>query len=105
VRILVNPVAQFLLAAAVVLVLVALATGQLSSAVARDEAVADARVTTELLARSVAEPAVPRGLVHGKAAAIDRFDRTVQRRLLVGDVERVKSGTPRVASSTPTRVR
>ena len=89
-RILMNPVAQFLLAGAVVLVLVVLATGQLSSAAARDEAIADARATTELLARSVAEPAIPRGLVHGKAAAIDRFDRTARSRLLVGDVQRIK---------------
>jgi two-component system NarL family sensor kinase len=90
VRILMNPVAQFLLAGAVLLVVVALATGQLSSAAARDEAIADARATTELLARSVAEPAIPRGLVHGKAAAIDRFDRTARSRLLVGDVQRIK---------------
>ncbi len=89
-RILTNPVAQFLLAGAVLLVVVALATGQLSSAAARDEAVADARATTELLARSVAEPAIPRGLVDGQAAAIDRFDRTVLRRLRVDDVHRIK---------------
>lgn len=89
-RILTNPVAQFLLAGAVLLVVVAFATGQLSSAAARDEAVADARATTELLARSVAEPAIPRGLVDGQAAAIDRFDRTVLRRLRVDDVHRIK---------------
>ncbi len=51
---------------------------------------ADARVTTELLARSVAEPAIPDGLVRGDPGAIDRFDRHVLSRLLVGDVRRIK---------------
>ena len=40
---------------------------QLSRHAADDEAIADARATTELLARSVAEPAIPRGLVAGDA--------------------------------------
>ena len=35
----------------------------------------DAVATTELLARSVAEPAIPRGLVDGDPGALDRFDR------------------------------
>jgi signal transduction histidine kinase len=52
--------------------------------------VADARITTELLAHSVAEPAVPPGLVDGDPGAIDRFDRDVLDRLLVGDVRRIK---------------
>jgi signal transduction histidine kinase len=43
-----------------------------------------------VLARSVAQPAIPRGLVHGDAGAIDKLDRQVLDRLLVGDVRRVK---------------
>jgi hypothetical protein len=66
---------------------------------ARAEAVADARVTTELLAHSVAEPAVPEGLVDGDPGAIDRFDRRVLSRLLVGDARRVLSGIGAVARS------
>ena len=40
--------------------------------------------------RSVAQPAIPAGLVDGDAAAIDRLDRVALDRLLVGDVLRVK---------------
>jgi signal transduction histidine kinase len=66
------------------------ATGTFSQRAARSEAVADARVTTELLAHSVAEPEMPRGLIAGDAGAIDRFDRRVLSRLMVGDVRRIK---------------
>jgi signal transduction histidine kinase len=66
------------------------ATGIFSQRAARTEALADARDTTELLANSVAEPAMPRGLVDGDAGAIDRFDREVLDRLLVSDVRRIK---------------
>jgi two-component system NarL family sensor kinase len=85
-----NPVAQFLAAGLVVLVVVVVGTLQLSRRAAADEAINDARSTTELLARSVAEPAIPRGLVDADPGAVDRFDRTVLRRLLVGDVQRIK---------------
>jgi two-component system NarL family sensor kinase len=85
-----NPVAQFLAAGLVVLVVVVIGTLQLSRRAAADEALNDARATTELLGRSVAEPAIPRGLVDGDPGAVDRFDRAVLRRLLVGDVQRIK---------------
>ncbi len=85
-----NPVAQFLAAGLVVLVVVVIGTLQLSRRAAAEEALNDARTTTELLARSVAEPAIPRGLVDGDPGAVDRFDRTVLRRLIVGDVQRIK---------------
>ena len=57
---------------------------------AAQQASDDARQVTRVLARSVAEPAIPRGLVDGDAGAIDRFDREVLDRLLVGDVRRIK---------------
>jgi signal transduction histidine kinase len=66
------------------------ATGIFSERAARSEALADARGTTLLLAHSVAEPAMPKGLVTGDAGSIDRFDREVRDRLLVGDVRRIK---------------
>jgi two-component system, NarL family, sensor kinase len=85
-----NPVVQFLVAGLVVLVVVVLGTVQLSRKAADQEAIADARSTTRLLARSVAQPAIPRGLVSGDAGAVDRFDRSALSRLLVGDVKRIK---------------
>jgi len=60
------------------------------SEAADEEAVADARALTQVLGRSVAQPAIPAGLVTGDAAAIDRLDRTVLDRLLVADVRRIK---------------
>ncbi|MCF6379565.1 sensor histidine kinase [Nocardioides KLBMP 9356] len=82
--------AQFLAAGFVTLVVVVLVTGALSRQAADEEAVADARAITQVLGRSVAQPAIPEGLVSGDAAAIDRLDRTVLDRLLVGDVRRIK---------------
>ena len=89
-RYLTNPVVQFLAAGFVVLVVVVLGSVQLSRQAADAEAISDARATTALLGRSVAEPALPRGLVTGDAGAVDRFDRTVLDRLLVGEVKRIK---------------
>src|SRR5262249_30564561 len=66
------------------------ATGIFSQRAARSEALAEARTTTELLAHSVAEPAMPKGLADGDPGAIDRFDREVLERLMVGDVRRIK---------------
>ena len=83
-----NPVVQFLAAGLLVLVVVVIGTVQLSSRAADEEALNDAQATTELLARSVAQPAIPRGLAAGNSGAVDRFDRTVLRRLLVGEVRR-----------------
>ena len=89
-RLLRSPLAQFLLAGGVVVVAVFVATGRLSGSAAAEEAIDDAIATTRLLARSVAEPELPRGLVDGDPAAIDRFDRAVLRWLLVDDVQRIK---------------
>jgi two-component system NarL family sensor kinase len=84
-----NPVAQFLAAGFVVLVVVVIGTVVLSRRAADEEAVADAQATTQLLGRSVAQPAIPRGLVNGDPGAIDRFDR-LRKRLKVGNVQRIK---------------
>lgn len=89
-RWLTNPVAQFLAAGLVTLVVVVVATSALSRSAADEEAIADARSLTWVLAQSVAQPEIPTGLVDGDAAAIDRLDRTALDRLLVGDVLRVK---------------
>ncbi len=76
--------------APITLVAVVLVTSALSRDAADEEAVADARSVTRVLGRSVAQPAIPGGLVTGQAAAIDRLDRTVLDRLLVDDVRRIK---------------
>jgi signal transduction histidine kinase len=85
-----HPVAQFLTVGLLTLGTLAWGTAVLADRAARAEATADARATTEVLARSVAEPALPRGLVTGDPGALDRFDQTVLDRLLVGDVLRIK---------------
>jgi signal transduction histidine kinase len=101
-----NPVVQFLAAVLTVLVVVAIGTVQLSRRAADDEAINDARSTTELLATSVVQPAIPRGLAAGRPGAVDRFDRTALRRLLVGDVLRIKIWTAdgRIVYSDETRL-
>jgi signal transduction histidine kinase len=90
VRVLRNPVAQFVLASLLLFGVIWWGTGRLSQTAARNEALNDARVTTELLAHSVAEPAIRQGMVDGDAGAIDRFDREVGERLLAPDVQRIK---------------
>ena len=89
-----SPVAQFLVAGVLTGVLIAVGTWVLSGRAASQEAINDARATTEILAHSVAEPAVPRGLADGEAGAVDRFDRQVAERLLVRDVLRIKIWAP-----------
>ena len=89
-RLITNPVVQFLAAGVLALVVIVIGTGRLSQQAANQEAVDESRAITQVLAQSVAEPAIPRGLVVGKAGAIDRLDRTVLKRLLVDDVQRIK---------------
>jgi signal transduction histidine kinase len=89
-RMVTSPVAQFLVAGLAVVAVTLVGTVWLSARAAAQEAVADARAMTEVLARSVAEPALPLGLVNGRAGAIDRFDRAALSRLLVDDVRRIK---------------
>ncbi len=85
-----SPLVQFVVASVLLFGLTWWATGIFSQRAARSEAVADARITTDVLANSVAEPAMPKGLVDGDPGAIDRFDREVLDRLIVGDVQRIK---------------
>ena len=101
-----NPVVLFLATGLLALLVIVLGTAELAEQAAAEEAVTDARETTELLAHSVAEPAVPRGLVTGDPAAIDRFDRRVLERLIVDDVDRVKIWTAdgRIVWSDETRL-
>jgi signal transduction histidine kinase len=94
VRFVKSPVVQFLAAGLLVLLAVVAVTVRLSSRAADAEAIADARGTTRLLGQSVAQPAMPLGLVDGDPGAVDRFDQRVRDRLLVGDVKRIKIWRP-----------
>ena len=82
--------AHFLAVGLLTLAVIGVGTGLLSGRAASEEALDEAQATTQVLGRSVAQPAIPRGLVAGDAGAIDRLDRTVLDRLMVGDVFRVK---------------
>lgn len=105
-RVLRNPVAQFLAAGFLMLVVLLVGTARLSGRAAAQEAIDDAVATTQLLAHSVAEPALPRGLVSGDSGAVDRLDRAVLRRLLVEDVARIKiwDATGRIVYSDKTQL-
>jgi signal transduction histidine kinase len=85
-----NPLVQFLAVVGVILVAAVAGTGVLGTHAADEEAVNDARAVTRVLAASVAQPGIPRGLVRLDPAAIDRLDRFVLARLLVDDVRRIK---------------
>ncbi len=85
-----NPLIQFLAVIVAMLAVVVVGTGVLSGHAAEEEAVNDARAVTKVLSGSVAQPSIPRGLVDGDPAAIDRLDRRVLSRLLVDDVRRIK---------------
>ncbi len=101
-----SPVAQFLAIGLLTAVVITLGTSILSGRAASQEALTDAQTTTQILGRSVAEPAIPPGLVAGDAGAIDRFDRAVLDRLLVGEVIRVKlwDADGRIVYSDETRL-
>ena len=90
VQLLRSPVVQFLAIGLLTCAVLLLGTEMLNDRAAEDEAITDAQATTEVLARSVAQPEVPRGLVDGDPGAVDRFDRLALERLLVRDVRRIK---------------
>lgn len=81
---------QFMAVGLLVFVTLALISNRLIDRAAEREAVDDARTSTEILAYSVVEPALTNKLPQGDAGAIDRFDRQVADRVLVGDVRRIK---------------
>jgi signal transduction histidine kinase len=72
-----NPVVQFLVASLLLFGVIWWGTGRLSQTAARNEALTDARVSTELLANSVAAPNISEKMADGDPGAIDRFKRAV----------------------------
>jgi len=89
-----SPVAQFLGIGLLLFVVLTVTSDRLTDRAAEQEALGDARATTYVLAHSVAEPSLREALVAGDPGAIDRFDRDVLDRLLVGDVRRIKIWAP-----------
>ena len=89
-RLLRHPATRFVMAGLVLVVGVVALTAAIADRAAQREAIVDARSTTWILAKGVAEPALTRGLADGDVGATDRFDRAVHDRLLFGDVRRVK---------------
>jgi signal transduction histidine kinase len=81
---------QFVVVGVVVAIALALITGVLGERLARDQAIDDARATTELMAETVIEPALSAGLLDTEAGDVDRLDRLVRSRVLGGNIVRVK---------------
>ena len=88
-----SPLARFLAIGAVTLIVLAIGTNILAGQAANREALAEVRSINEVLAASVASPVVTDGLVRAKPAAVDRFDRTVVRRLDVDLISRINLWT------------
>ncbi len=87
-----NPVTQFLLIGVLTVIGVAVGSNYLADDAALNEAIEETQRTTEVLASSVAEPALPDRLCSGEASdrgAVDRVDREILSFLLVNEVERV----------------
>lgn len=88
-RVLRSPVTQFLVIGVLTLVGIAFGSNYLADRAALDEAIEEARRTTEVLATSVAEPALPKKIIEGDQGAVDRIDREVVELLLVDQVRRL----------------
>ena len=75
-RVLRSPVTQFLVIGIVTVVGVAVGSNYLADRAALDEAIEEAQRTTEVLATSVAEPALPDRHRQGHRGVADRINRT-----------------------------
>ncbi|HYH33612.1 MAG TPA: ATP-binding protein [Nocardioides sp.] len=89
-----SPMVQFMALGLLLFLVLAVVSDRLTDRAAEDESLGDARATTWILAHSVVEPSLTEELVAGDPGAIDRFDREVLGRLLVGDVRRIKMWAP-----------
>jgi signal transduction histidine kinase len=78
-----SPLAQFLVIGVLTVVGIVIASDYLAGRSAADEANAEARRTTEILARSVAQPDFPEALLRDRVnyGAVDKYDREVLKRL------------------------
>jgi two-component system, NarL family, sensor kinase len=83
-------VLQFLLAGAVAVAIVGIATAAASRRVGQREAIADARTTTLIKAQTVVEPVVTDGLITGDPQAVQAVSRVVEEQVLDASLIRVK---------------
>jgi signal transduction histidine kinase len=84
-----HPVILFVAAGVVTVTVLLFVLSWFSTRAATDEATLDARNVTNVLARSVAQPLIPKGFADKEAGAIDKFDR-IRHRLLVDQIVRIK---------------
>lgn len=89
-RLLRSPVVQFLLLSVLTMIVIIVGTNQIAQHVAEAGAVAEARNTTEVLAHSVARPAMDERLLTGKLYPLEKFRRLTERGLLVEDPTTVR---------------
>jgi signal transduction histidine kinase len=83
-------VVQFLLLSSLTMVVIVVGTNLIARNVAEAEAVAEARNTTQVLARSVARPAMDERMLEANETALDKFRRVTQQGLLVEDPTSVR---------------
>ncbi|MCR6030872.1 hypothetical protein GGQ22_05385 [Nocardioides sp. zg-579] len=89
-RFLRSPVVQFLLLAVVTMTAIVVGTSWIAEGVAEEEAIAEARNTTIVLANSVALPAMDERFLRAKPGAIDRFRDVTRQGLLIDNPETVR---------------
>lgn len=87
-RLLRSPLTQFLVIGFLTVIVVAVGSNYLADRAALDEAIEEAQRTTEVLAKSVAEPALPDNILKGTQGVFDRIDRDLRFYLL--DVDQVR---------------
>jgi signal transduction histidine kinase len=80
-RLIRNPVTQFLVLGLLTLGAILVGVNYLADEAASDEAIAEARRINSVLAHQVTEPIVPRRLSSGNLGAADRFDPQLESRL------------------------
>ncbi|NYD41848.1 histidine kinase [Nocardioides panaciterrulae] len=85
-RVLRNPILQFLAVGLVTVAAIVVGTSYLAGDAASQEAVAEARDTTRLVARTIVAPQFQPGLLNTSPSSIDRMDRTVIHLLKIGDI-------------------
>jgi two-component system NarL family sensor kinase len=87
-------VARFALAGLVALAIVGVVSFLIMRDTGTSEALKNARGLTRIVGTGIVEPNISEGLLEGKPAAIARFNRLVERRVLLAPIERVKLWTP-----------
>ena len=87
-------VGRFVVANLVAVVLLVAGSAWASRTAAREEAIADARHATDLLATLLVEPTLDDGLVTGDPRSVARLDAVIRSRLAAAEVLRIKIWTP-----------